>query len=997
MTVGTESREEGVSSTGNSERKPKLLSCKNKIRVATWNVRTLLQAGKLKELCETAERYHLDVVGVQEVRWDGKDKIRHGSWTFIYSGRDDKRHEAGVGLLLSKRAAEALTSSDCINERLLKVRLKAGITNMSVIVGYAPTEVANIREKELFYNQLDTILGAVRRHDMCLLLGDFNARVGRDVEVYPGVIGPHGVGDRNNNGQRLLDTCNTHGLCIGGTLFQHKFIHQYTWTSNTTGRVRAQLDHIIINQRWKRSLQDCRTYRGADIASDHELLIGDIKMRLARPKRGGQSKRFAVHKLNNPKIREEYEGEVEKHLKVARPEAGVEEDWQIIRDGLVRAAETTLGPPRSGRKEWISIATEELIDQRRAAKIRRDSVGTRHSSEEYRKLDKEVKGSARRDKQEWFNKCAEELEAAAKCNNQRKVYQLVKKMAGKRTPQPMAMKDKGGNILTEKEEVMCRWREHFQELLNRPDPVRRFHGNQHEGEDLDIDISIPTEEEVQVAVRKLKNNKAAGVDRVNAEMMKTGGEVVYRRLHSLIVKIWKDGVVPEDWRKSELVVLYKKGDTKECKNYRGISLLSVAGKAFARIVLTRMQKAVEKRLRENQAGFREGRGCIDQIFSLKILMEKCLEYQVPGVVTFVDFKAAFDSVHRPSLWKILREYCIPEKVVNIIKSTYSDCQARVRVGGEVTDWFCIETGVRQGCVWSPLLFGILIDWILKKACDGYGLQLERRTRTLRGTKEGWKLPDFDFADDVALLTSGERQATEALARLKRAGEEVGLVVSPEKTKVMTVGTTPVNVSDDGRPIDQVERFCYLGSTVTPTNSVEEEINIRIGRAAGAFQNLRNTWRAKIEISTKMKIYNAVVITTLLYGAETWAITKQQEQRIDAFDSRCLRSILNIRWWHHTRNTCVRERTHQPYASLIMKRNKMRWFGHVQRMSSERLPLRLYKWDPTVIGGKRKQGRQRQRWTDSCSRDLSSMGMTLREGENVAQDRGEWRLSLAALM
>ena len=176
--------------------------------------------------------------------------------------------------------------------------------------------------------------------------------------------------------------------------------------------------------------------------------------------------------------------------------------------------------------------------------------------------------------------------------------------------------------------------------------------------------------------------------------MKTGGEVVHRRLHSLIVKIWKDGAIPEDWRKSELVVLYKKGDTKECKNYRGISLLSVAEKAFARIILTRMQKAVDKRLRENQAGFREGRGCVDQIFSLKILMEKCLEYQIPGVVIFVDFKAAFDSVHRPSLWKILHEYCIPEKIVNIIRGTYSNCQARVRVGGEVTDWFCIETGVR---------------------------------------------------------------------------------------------------------------------------------------------------------------------------------------------------------------------------------------------------------------------------------------------------------------
>ena len=107
--------------------------------------------------------------------------------------------------------------------------------------------------------------------------------------------------------------------------------------------------------------------------------------------------------------------------------------------------------------------------------------------------------------------------------------------------------------------------------------------------------------------------------------------------------------------------------------------------------------------------------------------------------------------------------------------------------------------------------------------------------------------------------------------------------------------------------------------------------------------------------------------------------------------------LNIRWWHHTRNTEVRERTQQPYASLIMKRNRLLWFGHVQRMAPHRIPLKLYNWDPSVIGGKRRQGRQRQRWIDSCSRDLGAAGLTLCEGENLARNREEWRLTLTALM
>ena len=146
-------------------------------------------------------------------------------------------------------------------------------------------------------------------------------------------------------------------------------------------------------------------------------------------------------------------------------------------------------------------------------------------------------------------------------------------------------------------------------------------------------------------------------------------------------------------------MLFKKGDRKsKCKNYRGISLLSVAGKAYAWIILQRMQKSVDARLRENQAGFISGRGCVDQIFALKILLQKCLEHQIPGEVTFVGFKPAFDNIHRPWSWNILREYCIADEIIQLIKKTYARSITRVRVGTEITDWFCVETGVRQGCV-----------------------------------------------------------------------------------------------------------------------------------------------------------------------------------------------------------------------------------------------------------------------------------------------------------
>ena len=263
--------------------------------------------------------------------------------------------------------------------------------------------------------------------------------------------------------------------------------------------------------------------------------------------------------------------------------------------------------------------------------------------------------------------------------------------------------------------------------------------------------------------------------------------------------------------------------------------------------------------------------------------------------------------------------------------------------------------------------------------------------------EGWKLSDLDFAVDVALLEPDEEKATAALARLRRAGEEVGLVVSAEKTKVMSIGETSACVKDGESTLDKVEKFNYLGSTVTPISFIDTALNIRIGKAANAFKILHNTWRAKISLRTKLRIYRAVVIPTLLYASETWATTKKHEQRLDAFDSRCLRIILKTKWWERRRNSDIRELTQQPYASTLLMRNRLRWFDHVIRMEGVRFPKRMYEWDPISVGGKRKQGRQRQRWRDTLTQNFGTTGLSQQEAESIAKDREMWRITIAALM
>jgi len=117
--------------------------------------------------------------------------------------------------------------------------------------------------------------------------------------------------------------------------------------------------------------------------------------------------------------------------------------------------------------------------------------------------------------------------------------------------------------------------------------------------------------------------------------------------------IWQDLEVPEDWKNGVIIKLPEKGSLKDCNNWRGITLLSTSSKVFNRVLLNRLQDAVDCTLRDEQAGSRKGRSCIEQIFTLRNITEQSLEHQQDLIINFIDFKKAFDCVHRPSLWKIL--------------------------------------------------------------------------------------------------------------------------------------------------------------------------------------------------------------------------------------------------------------------------------------------------------------------------------------------------------
>ena len=277
-------------------------------------------------------------------------------------------------------------------------------------------------------------------------------------------------------------------------------------------------------------------------------------------------------------------------------------------------------------------------------------------------------------------------------------------------------------------------------------------------------------------------------------------------LYSLFSKIWEKEEVPAQWKEGIIIKLPKKGYLRDCSNYLGIMLLSTPGKVLNRILLERMKEAVDPKLLDQQVRFRRNRSCADQIASLRIIVEQSLEWNSPLYINFIDYEKAFDSVDRGTIWKLLRHYGVPKKIISLIWCTFQDMSCKIAHAGQLSESFEVKTGVRQGCLLSPFLFLLVIDWIMKTTITGRnnGIQWTLWTH----------LDDLDFADDLALLSHNHSQMQDKTTLLETTSAGTGIKINRQKTELMKMNTTAnVPVTVGGEPIREVESFVYLGSVV----------------------------------------------------------------------------------------------------------------------------------------------------------------------------------------
>ena len=153
------------------------------------------------------------------------------------------------------------------------------------------------------------------------------------------------------------------------------------------------------------------------------------------------------------------------------------------------------------------------------------------------------------------------------------------------------------------------------------------------------------------------------------------------------------------------------------------------------------------------------------------------------------------------------------------------------------------------------------------------------------------------------------------------------------------------ITIDGHKLANTDKFPYLGSTMSNTATIDEEISLRLARASASFGRLSDrVWKKRgLTCKTKLKVYHAVVLPSLLYGSETWTVYSRQLQRLKSFHMRCLRQILNVKWQDKVSNSKILQRANSNSRSItsILMEAQFRWFGHVARMPDHRLPKRVF--------------------------------------------------------
>ena len=715
------------------------------------------------------------------------------------------------------------------------------------------------------------------------------------------------------------------------------------WSHKSPSGHLSQIDYILIRKKWQNSVRNSQSFSSfSSIGSDHRIVSSKICLSLRVSKRPAPKPMKKIDWKNvvaDKDLSSLYSITVKNRFDaLSSSDDDINQTYNTIVKSVEEVALEIL-PQKPKRKSTPMNAHQLVKDARKLVQqitSEKDKSTNKEHADKLRTALSNLDSAYASAQAEYIQGKISEISHLHITKKHAAAWSAINELTGRKSRPSITIK--GGSSSKRKEN----WLSHFRDLLgqapktptNIPMPLNQIASG------LNIPVGPFTLDELNEALKPLKHNKAPGLDNIPAMIWKD--PIFNELLLSICNDVFLTFRAPDDWLTSCIIPVPKKGDLSNPGNYRGISLTSLAAKIYNRLILNRLLPKIDPLLRKNQNGFRKGRSTISQVLCLRRIIEEMRNHKKEVTICFVDFKKAFDSISRETLFKILPLYGIPDHMVNAIKTLYTNTKAIVNTPDGETESFDILAGVLQGDTLAPFIFILVLDYVLRISVDqnqALGLEIQPRRSSRHPAQY---LTDLDFADDLAITSECVANAESLLHSLESAASCVGLYCNESKTEYITTSPSQSTLSSlSGKTLKQVDDFKYLGSYIM---SSEKDFKIRKALAWKACHQLDTLWQSNMDEELKINYFLSTVEPVLLYGSETWTLTSKQQQRLDGTYTNMLRRVKNISWRDHA--TLNRIYGKLPRVSAKLTQRRVQFAGHCYRAEDEIISSLLF-WKPSA--------------------------------------------------
>ncbi len=556
-----------------------------------------------------------------------------------------------------------------------------------------------------------------------------------------------------------------------------------------------------------------------------------------------------------------------------------------------------------------------------------------------------------------YNKQLQDTIESVCTDNPRTFWEYIKKLGPKvKHKIPQEVYDKDGNISTDINDVLNNWKEEFESLykqtcdtfdenfyehvkeLLRLAEYRMLDPLYMENPELNQNISRV---EIDKVVNNLKNRKATGIDKIPNEVLKN--DSVKNCLHKFFQYYFDTGLLPSCWLKSVIkpIPKSKTSDPRVPLNYRGVNLLSCIYKTYSCVINKRLLTYLERYhlIEDEQNGFREGRSCLEHIYTLYSIIKNRKNQLKDTFVAFIDFTKCFDLIDRDVLFYKLTEYGIDGKMYYTLKKMYTNTMSCVNFNDILTEWFYTNNGCRQGDVTSPTAFSIVINDLLKELkYSGIGVNVGNMI-----------ICALAYADDIVLMADNPNDLQRLLNIMSSWCNKWRFIVNPAKSNIVHFRNAPKVQTDfnfqlgtDGPRLEIVDSYKYLGvffDRYLTFNTAAEVLGDAAGRALGGMINKYKSMK-EMGYTTYTKLFDSLVARVMDYGSAIWG-----SKTFDNLDQVQYRAI---RFFTGVHRLC-------PVSGLIgdmgWTSNRERWkvealrlWNRLIALNDDRLVKRVLEWD-----------------------------------------------------